>query len=76
MAKLTLSVDAEIISRARRYAARHKVSISGLVGNYLSAVTEQPPSEKKLPPVLSSVRGILRSANTEHYKRYLAKKYR
>jgi hypothetical protein len=74
MAKLTLSVDDEVVSRAKRYAARHHVSVSHLVENYLSAVVEAPASAK-LPPVLSSLRGILKSANPEHYRQYLVKKY-
>ena len=74
MAKLTLSVDDEVVSRAKRYAARHNVSVSGMVEEYLSAVVEEPPAAK-LPSVLSSVRGILRSANPEHYKQHLVNKY-
>jgi hypothetical protein len=74
MAKLTLSVDDAVVSRAKRYAQRRNVSVSSIVENYLSAVVEEP-SATKLPPVLISVRGILKSANPEHYKHYLVKKY-
>ena len=74
MAKLTLSVDGAVVSRAKRYAERHNVSVSGMVETYLSAVVEVPLATK-LPPVLSSLRGILKSANPDRYRQYLAKKY-
>jgi hypothetical protein len=74
MAKLTLSVDDELVSRAKRYATRNKVSISGMVEMYLSVVVQEPPAAK-LPPVLKSVRGVLKSANPDHYKSHLVKKY-
>jgi len=74
MAKLTLSVDDAVVSRAKRYAEQHDVSVSSMVESYLSAVVEEP-SATKLPPVLGSVKGILKSANREHYRQYLVKKY-
>jgi hypothetical protein len=74
MAKLTLSVDDTVISRAKRYAEKHDVSVSRMVQDFLAAVVEEP-SSGKLPPVLSSVRGVLKSGNREHYGRFLAKKY-
>ena len=74
MAKLTLSVDDTVVSRAKRYAERHDVSVSSMVQDFLAAVVEESPPEK-LPPVLSSVRGILKSANRDHYRQYLVKKY-
>lgn len=74
MAKLTLSVDDAVVSRAKRYAERNSISVSRMVENYLSAVVEER-SSPKLPPVLSSMRGILKSADREHYRQYLVKKY-
>jgi hypothetical protein len=38
MSKLTLSVDPGVAARAKRYAKRHGVSVSGLVETYLAAV--------------------------------------
>ncbi len=74
MAKLTLSVDDAVISRAKRYADRHNTSVSGLVEDYLSAVTAKPSAEK-LPPVLKSLKGILKSADPGDYRRHLLRKY-
>jgi len=74
MAKLTLSVDDAVISRAKRYAEQHDTSVSGLVEDYLSSVTAKPSAEK-LPPVVKSLRGILKSADPADYRRHLLRRY-
>jgi len=45
MPKLTLSVDAEVVARAKRYARAQGTSVSGLVEKLLglAAPDEQPP---------------------------------
>ena len=40
MAKPTLSVDNRVVSRAKQYAKRRGVSISGMVEAYLAAVAD------------------------------------
>jgi hypothetical protein len=77
MSKLTLSVNPEIVSRAKRYAKRRGVSVSAMVEAYLAAVSETPDqSPKNSLPVLRSVRGILKKTDLEAYKKHLAAKYR
>jgi antitoxin component of RelBE/YafQ-DinJ toxin-antitoxin module len=76
MSKLTLSVDDTVISRAKRYAKAHGVSVSKMVETYLAAVAEPTTRVPADTPVLRSVRGILKNANVKDYKRYLATKYR
>ncbi|HTC33242.1 MAG TPA: DUF6364 family protein [Bryobacteraceae bacterium] len=77
MSKLTLSVDDTVISRAKRHAKAHGVSISKMVEAYLSAVVAEPATRVSADtPVLRSVRGILKKADVKDYKRYLATKYR
>jgi hypothetical protein len=75
MSKLTLSVDASVVSRAKRYAKQNGTSLSGMVEAYLASISA-PPAAKKLPPVLRSLRGILKRADPEDYKKHLAAKYR
>jgi hypothetical protein len=75
MAKLTLSVNDAVVAKAKRYAKQHGVSVSEMVEAYLAAVSE-PPATKDLPPILRSVRGILKKADPESYRRHLAEKYR
>jgi len=74
MYKLTLSVDPAVVSRAKRYAKQNGVSLSKMVEAYLASVSS-PPSARKMPPVLRSLRGILKRADPADYKKHLAEKY-
>ena len=74
MSKLTLSVDASVVSRAKRYAKQNGISLSRMVETYLASISA-PPAAKKMPPVLRSLRGILNRADPEDYKKHLAEKY-
>jgi hypothetical protein len=71
--KLTLSVDPAIVSRAKRYAKRQGVSVSKLVEVYLASISEQPPAAD-LPPLVASLRGILKTDDTGAYRKHLVNK--
>lgn len=75
MPKLTLSIDAAVVKRAKRYAKSRRVSVSKLVEDYLALVSKsfQTPADT---PVLRSLRGTLRRANVRAYGRHLERKYR
>jgi hypothetical protein len=71
------SIDEGVVSRAKRYAKQHGVSVPATVEAYLSAVSDPSPrSPKDSPPVLRSVRGALNKADPETYRKHLAAKYR
>jgi hypothetical protein len=76
VAKLTLSVNGSVVSRAKQYAKQRGVSVSQMVETYLAAVAA--PSSPALPdcPVLSSLRGSLKKADLKDYQRHVAAKYR
>jgi hypothetical protein len=74
MSKLTLSVDPSVVARAKRYAKQNGISLSRMVETYLASISA-PPAAKKMPPVLRSLRGILKRADPEDYKKHLAEKY-
>ena len=76
MAKLTLSVDHRVVSRAKQYARRRGVSVSEMVEAYLAAVAEPNSPATGATPVLRSVRGVLKSAGLDEYRKHLAAKYR
>jgi hypothetical protein len=76
VAKLTLSVDDNVISNAKLYAKRRGVSISEMVEAYLATVSDPPSPARVAPPILRSVRGILRNADIGEYRKHLATKYR
>jgi antitoxin component of RelBE/YafQ-DinJ toxin-antitoxin module len=76
MAKLTLSVDERVVSRAKRYARKQGVSVSQMVEAYLEAVAEPSAAATPDAPILRSLRGSLKKADVESHKRHLATKYR
>ena len=76
MAKLTLSVDDSVVSRAKHYAKRRGLSISAMVEAYLAAVAEPPGPATGAPPILRSVRGVLKNADVDEYRKHLAAKHR
>jgi hypothetical protein len=79
MTKLTLSVDKEVVERAKRYAAKRGTSVSRLVQTYLDPIASpQAVSTQDLPPVTRPLRGILKGSkySREGYIDYLERKYR
>jgi Family of unknown function (DUF6364) len=76
VAKLTLSVDNRVVSRAKQYAKLRGVSVSKMVEAYLAAVAEPPSPATGAAPILRSVRGVLKKADIGEYRKHLAAKYR
>ncbi len=76
MAKLTLSVDNRVVSRAKQYAKLRGVSVSKMVEAYLAAVAEPPSPVTGAAPILRSLRGVLKSADIDEYRKHLTAKYR
>jgi hypothetical protein len=76
--KLTLSVDARVIARAKRYAESHATSVSRLVETFLGGLGKEPTGEAELPPITRSLAGILKGSPgpTRAYRAYLERKYR
>ena len=73
-AKVTLSVDPDIVVAAKRYAAARGRSVSELVEAYLAAITRAavtPPS----PPQLSRWRGSMSGVDVEDHKAWLVETY-
>jgi len=73
-AKLTLSVNPAVVSRAKRYAKRQGVSVSRLVEAYLASISEEAATAD-LPPVVASLRGALKKSDPGAYRRHLVRKY-
>jgi hypothetical protein len=77
MSKLTLSVDDDVIRRAKRYAAKRAKSVSELVEQYLDLLSSRPQKgEEQDPPVLRMLRGAARGVKAEDYRRHVLQKYR
>lgn len=76
MAKLTLSVDERVVSQAKRYARAQGISVSEMVETYLAAVVNPAPMPEDTPPVLRSLRGVLRTGSVVEYRKHLVKKFK
>jgi hypothetical protein len=76
MPKLTLSVDARVVARAKRYARERGTSVSGLVEKLLDLAAAPSMDRQETPPVLARLRGSLRKGARRDYHRYLEQKYR
>jgi uncharacterized membrane protein len=76
MAKLTLSVDDRVVSRAKRYAKERGVSVSKMVEAYLAAFAAPSSPSARGAPILRSLRGSLKKADLEEYRKHLVAKYR
>ena len=75
MSKLTLSIDDQVVQRAKQYAQKRGTSVSAMVECYLDAVT-RPLKAVDDPPILREIRGVLRDGNREHFRQHLIAKYR
>jgi len=78
MPKLTLSVDGEVIERAKRYAQKRGTSVSRLVQIFLDGVAAPTPGKEDLSPITRRLYGALRGsrASKKDYLDHLARKYR
>jgi len=76
MSKLTLSVNDQVVARAKRYAKRRGVSISAMVEAYLAALAEPSSPATRDAPMLRSLRGSLKRADLKDYRKHLVAKYR
>lgn len=79
--KLTLRLDSALIEQAKQYAQEHEISLSQLVREYFTVLTNQSEDraafEDSLPPITRSLVGLLKesSYDAEEYRRYLEEKY-
>lgn len=72
--KLTLSVEADVVRRAKRHARQHRTSVSRLVERFLALVStpRDPPAESAS---LRDLRGVLKHGDREAYRRHLRGKH-
>jgi len=71
--KLTLTIEQEIIKRAKDYAKEKNRSLSDIIENYLKVLTkeEQKQKDKKLHPVVKSLKGSFKMPKNMDYKKEL-----
>ena len=75
--KLTLSVDTQIVRRAKEFADRHDTSVSALVEDFLRRLDEgERWAAGKGAPIVARLRGLgAPSGGREEYRRHLEEKY-
>ena len=71
--KLTLTIEREIIERAKNYAKEKNRSLSDIIENYLKILTkeERKNKSKKLNPAVESLRGSFKMPKDMDYKKEL-----
>lgn len=80
--KLTLKLNDSVIKRAKKYAFNKKISLSGLIENYLDSLTKVQNDEFEISPFVKSIstgKSIPVGADWKElrkdYINYLDKKY-
>jgi macrodomain Ter protein organizer (MatP/YcbG family) len=77
--KLTLKLDNDVISRAKKYAQERKTSLSKMIESYLDYVTKTEPDDSEITPLVKSLSGVISLPEDYDYKKdrtdYLVKKY-
>ena len=71
--KLTLTLDERVINKAKIYARKKGSSLSGIVENYLKAVTKNSvnDADEDLSPLVKSLKGSFNAPPGFDYKKEL-----
>lgn len=79
-AKLTLSLDRDIIEQAKGFSRSHHKSLSKLIEGYLRQVVHQEEATKQATPLVARLSGVIDAVklgdHKSEYADYLAEKYR
>jgi len=77
--KLTLRLKKKVIVQAKKYANDHETSLSKLIENYLSAITNESKSIENISPLVQSLSGVIQLPGNgdakEKYHEHLMEKY-
>lgn len=74
--RLNITVDPEVLDRARRYTDRHRTSISRLVTEFLSHLPDEGDTDDRFTPTVRRLLGVARGGpDREEYRRHLVEKY-
>ncbi|MGB6035132.1 MAG: DUF6364 family protein [Cryomorphaceae bacterium] len=78
--KLTLSLNQEVIEKAKLYAFSNNVSLSKLIEAYLSSLTNGKDSDGKITPLVKNLSGVIDLPEDynerDAYSDYLTDKYK
>ncbi len=78
--KLTLSLNQEVIEKAKLYAFSNNVSLSKLIEAYLSSLTNAKGGDTKITPLVKNLSGVIDLPEDfderDAYSDYLTDKYK
>jgi hypothetical protein len=76
---LTIKLDDDVISRAKRYAKHRKTSLSKMIESYLDSVTKPNSKKIEITPLVKSLSGVITLPVDYDYKKdyadHLTSKY-
>ena len=70
--KLTISVEKQVIEKAKAFAKDNGRSLSNLIESYLKALTSEESAEEEITPLVESLKGSLKAPKDMDYKKVLA----
>lgn len=77
--KLTIKIDSDVISRAKKYAQHRRTSLSKMIESFLDSVTKNEPDDLEITPLVKSLSGVIKLPECFDYRRErtdsLMKKY-
>lgn len=71
--KLTLSIDKQVITNAKKYARNSGRSLSDLIENYLKNITSSDTSDFTISPKVKSLMGAFKAPVDFDYKAELSR---
>ncbi len=74
--KLTLSIEQELIQKAKDYAKQKNLSLSDIIKNYLTILTQEEKKENliTLTPIVKSLKGSFKMPANMDHKEELSKR--
>lgn len=74
--KLTLTIEEEVIKKAKDFAKQQNRSLSDIIENYLKSITKNKVEDEdsELPPIIKSLKGSLKLPADTDYKEELTKR--
>ncbi len=73
--KLTLTIEQEVIDKAKKYAKNRDRSLSDLIESYLKAITtENNSTEDEITPIVKLLKGSFTVPKDFNYKKELSKR--
>lgn len=68
--KVNLSIDEELLERAKQYAAKENTSLSELLGKYLQKITQSRKQKKSIIDVVENIKVPKIPINIDFKKEY------